>query len=140
VAFRGSSCQGDEQITVVGLDEPSPAGAVPGCPVRFTQTAASFGRSGQARIRVLCRNGCEADVSLAELPTKRRPCGEVRTCPALATATLRLRGSARPQPVTFTLTATGRRLRRSLHHVEARSDIGESFWLRSHARRIKVAL
>jgi hypothetical protein len=140
VASRGSSCQGEEQITIVSLAEPTPGGAVPGCPVRFTQTAARFGRSGQARIRVLCRNGCEAAVSLAELPTKRRPCGKVRACRALATATLRLRGSARPQPVTFTLTAAGRQLRRSLDHVEALSDIGESLWLSSHARRIRVAL
>ena len=69
VAFSGSSCHGDSQIIVVGLDEPSPAGAVAGCPVRFTQPSARFGRSGRARVRVLCRNGCEAVASLRALST-----------------------------------------------------------------------
>jgi hypothetical protein len=102
--------------------------------VRFAQATARFGRSGRARIRVLCRNGCEGDVSL----TPRRACGSA--CARLATATLRLRGSAYPQPVTFTLTAAGRHLRRGLHHLRAITDVGESFWLTQRPRRITVAL
>ncbi|MDA0161721.1 hypothetical protein OM076_15715 [Solirubrobacter ginsenosidimutans] len=148
VALRGFSCSGARQVTVLDLDEPTAPGAAPGCPVRFDQTSLRFDRSGRAHTRVLCANGCRAQVSLVEQSTEQRPCDALddtgtHPCRTVARARLNLpsTATAHARTLTFALTGTGRRLRRrNAHTLDVRTSFGGNFGLARHGELREVAL
>jgi hypothetical protein len=133
-AFTSVSCAGRARLTVVDLTEPAPPHGSAGCPVEVRGRRVMFSRRGRGTLRVVCRNGCRGDLSLAldlrrgELSRRELDRYLDRTSDSdLARGRLRLPASARTRRVTVRLARPALALLRRHHRrLHAFVSLGEN--------------